>query len=222
MRRVAAFVMPALAVPATPSSPPFPTRSRRSRFRPSRDGSPRFRVMSGKRDAGVEWCGPHLRRPLGMNVGMGFFLSFLKGPPQVIKTKLEERLAHLGGAARLIPGAEAFLKRAAVLHADAAFKREIDDLKYQATGGPAATGTEFSTAVAAQPVPQSGRRDPRRHARGLELAVCQEPARAAVPAACRRSVCRHLVSRDECLHVPTGTLRRSDAAPGECGGGIAR
>ena len=65
-----------------------------------------------------------------MNAGMGFFLSFLKGPPQVIKTKLEERLAHLGGAARLAPGAEAFLKRAAVLHADAAFKREIDDLKY--------------------------------------------------------------------------------------------
>ena len=64
-----------------------------------------------------------------MNAGMGFFLSFLKGRPQVIKTPPEERLAHLAAATRLIPGAEAFLKRAAVLHADTAVRRELDDVK---------------------------------------------------------------------------------------------
>jgi tetratricopeptide (TPR) repeat protein len=86
--------------------------------------------VPGKRDAAVDMVAALTyddRRQ--MNAGMGLFLTFLKGVPQTIKSTPEQRLAHLAAATRLIPGAEAFLKRAAVLHGDTAFKRELDDLK---------------------------------------------------------------------------------------------
>jgi tetratricopeptide (TPR) repeat protein len=58
-----------------------------------------------------------------LSVGMGFFLSFLHGKPEVIETPAERSLAHMAGAIRVTPGPGAFLKRAAVLHADAAIER---------------------------------------------------------------------------------------------------
>jgi Tetratricopeptide repeat len=83
--------------------------------------------VPGQRDAPVEMVSAlTFDDRLQMNAGMGFFLSFLKGKPEVIKTVPEERLAHLAGAAMAIRGAKAFLKRAAVLHTDTAFKRELD------------------------------------------------------------------------------------------------
>ncbi len=61
-----------------------------------------------------------------LNAGMGFFLGFLSGKPTGIKTTGEQLLASVAGATRQVPGANAFLKRAAVLHADTALRREID------------------------------------------------------------------------------------------------
>lgn len=81
--------------------------------------------VPGQRDAELEMVAAmtsHQRREL--SVGIEFFLSFLRGKPKVIETPAEERLAHMGGAIRMTPGAGAFLKRAAVLHADAAIERD--------------------------------------------------------------------------------------------------
>jgi tetratricopeptide (TPR) repeat protein len=81
----------------------------------------------GQRDAAVEMVSAlTFDDRLQMNAGMAFFLRFLNGKPKAIKTVTEERLANLAHAAMAIRGAKAFLKRAAVLHTDAAFKREID------------------------------------------------------------------------------------------------
>jgi tetratricopeptide (TPR) repeat protein len=86
--------------------------------------------LPGQRDAEIEMVSAltfEKRREL--SVGMGFFLSFLHGKPDVIKTPPEERLAHMAGAIRLIPGSDPFLKRTAVLHADAAFMRSLDGVR---------------------------------------------------------------------------------------------
>jgi tetratricopeptide (TPR) repeat protein len=80
----------------------------------------------GQRDPAVEMVSRLSfadRREL--NAGMESFLNaLLKG--SVAGTPAEKLLASLAGATRQSPGANAFLKRAAVLHADAALKREID------------------------------------------------------------------------------------------------
>ena len=86
--------------------------------------------VPGQRDASVEMASAlTFDDRVQMNAGRGFFLSFLegKGKAEMIKTVPEERLARLADAAMAIRGgAKAFLKRAAVLHTDTAFKREID------------------------------------------------------------------------------------------------
>ncbi len=86
--------------------------------------------VPGQHDAEVEMVSAltfDKRREL--SVGIGFFLSFLHGKPEVIQTPAEERIANLAGAIRVTPGADAFLKRAAVLHADAAIERDGEAIK---------------------------------------------------------------------------------------------
>jgi tetratricopeptide (TPR) repeat protein len=63
-----------------------------------------------------------------LNAGMEVFLSFLLGNQPPIKAPGGKLLASLAGATREVAGATAFLKRAAVLHADTAIKREIDNI----------------------------------------------------------------------------------------------
>jgi tetratricopeptide (TPR) repeat protein len=70
-----------------------------------------------------------------LNAGMEFFLRFLLGNQPPTKTPGENLLASVAGATRQVPGAIAFLKRAAVLHADTAFKREIDNITDVAPAG---------------------------------------------------------------------------------------
>jgi len=63
-----------------------------------------------------------------LNAGMEFFLHVLLGNQPPTKTPGAKLLASVAGAARQVAGATAFLKRAAVLHTDTAFKREIDNI----------------------------------------------------------------------------------------------
>jgi len=82
--------------------------------------------VPGRRDTEVDMVSAltfDKRREL--NAGMEFFLSFLQGKPVAIRTPAEKQLASVAGATRQIPGPDAFLKRAAVLHSDTAFKRHI-------------------------------------------------------------------------------------------------
>jgi tetratricopeptide (TPR) repeat protein len=61
-----------------------------------------------------------------MDSGMEFFLTFLRRKPVSIRNPAEKRLAEIAGDTRQVPGPEAFLKRAAVLHADTAFMRHVE------------------------------------------------------------------------------------------------
>jgi tetratricopeptide (TPR) repeat protein len=61
-----------------------------------------------------------------MDSAMEFFLTFLRGKPVSIRNPAEKRLAAVAGATRQVPGPAAFLKRAAVLHADTAFMRHVE------------------------------------------------------------------------------------------------
>ena len=61
-----------------------------------------------------------------MDSGMEFFLTFLRGKPVSIRNPAEKRLAEIAGDTRQVPGPDAFLKRAAVLHADTAFMRHVE------------------------------------------------------------------------------------------------
>jgi tetratricopeptide (TPR) repeat protein len=93
----------------------------------------------GQRDAAVEMVSAltfDKRREL--NAGMAFFLNFLLGKPAGIKTPAEKRLAAVATEARQIPGADAFLKRAAVLHADTALKRHVEGVDFTEPARPAA------------------------------------------------------------------------------------
>lgn len=81
----------------------------------------------GLRDAEVEMVSAlTFDKRKELNPGMEFFLSFLRGKPVTVSTPGEKVLAGIAGAARQVPGPEAFLKRAAVLHADTAFMRHIE------------------------------------------------------------------------------------------------
>ncbi len=85
--------------------------------------------VPGQRDAPVEMVSAltyEQRREL--DAGMECFLGFLLGKSVVSRTPGEKLLAGMAGAGRQVGGANGFLKRAAVLHADAALKREIDKI----------------------------------------------------------------------------------------------
>jgi tetratricopeptide (TPR) repeat protein len=80
--------------------------------------------VPGKRDPEVEMVsGLTYDNRWDLSVSMGFFLSYLRAKPLDIKNSAEERLARMAGTIRQVPGPDAFLKRAAVLHADAALNR---------------------------------------------------------------------------------------------------
>ena len=70
-----------------------------------------------------------------LNAGMEFFLHVLLGNQPPTKTPGAKLLASVAGATRQVAGATAFLKRAAVLHTDTAFKREIDNITDVAPAG---------------------------------------------------------------------------------------
>jgi tetratricopeptide (TPR) repeat protein len=55
-----------------------------------------------------------------LNTGLGLFFTILKDQPVVTRSEPQKRIAQLARDARQHPGAAAFLKRAAVLHSDAA------------------------------------------------------------------------------------------------------
>jgi hypothetical protein len=61
-----------------------------------------------------------------MSPGMELFLRVLAGKPVAIRTMPEEGLAQLAVVTKRVAGVAVFLKRAAILHTDTAFKREID------------------------------------------------------------------------------------------------
>jgi tetratricopeptide (TPR) repeat protein len=61
-----------------------------------------------------------------LNAGMGLFLNHLLAKGGITKTEAEKHIAQIGLATRRIPGASALLKRAAVLHSDAAIVRRFD------------------------------------------------------------------------------------------------
>ncbi len=82
-----------------------------------------------------------------MSAGIQFFLSFLKGNPAPSKTEPEERLAHLARATMVIPGAKAFLRRAAVLHADTALMRQLDDVKSEGPAVPPVPESPYSALL---------------------------------------------------------------------------
>lgn len=133
MRRAAAFAVLALAVLPRAGTVAAPVPSRV-------EGGPDITLVTvavmARWVAAVQNHVPGRRDPdVGMvsaltfddrwdlTVSMGFFLSFLRGKPLPIKNLAQERLANMAGATRQVPGPDAFLKRAAVLHADAALDR---------------------------------------------------------------------------------------------------
>ena len=59
-----------------------------------------------------------------LNTGLGLFFAALNGERVVISTDAQRRIAGIGRAAGQTPGRDAFLKRAAVLHSDAAVYRD--------------------------------------------------------------------------------------------------
>jgi tetratricopeptide (TPR) repeat protein len=83
-----------------------------------------------------------LEQRRALNAGMGFFLTFLRGKPLVIKHAAEERLAKLASATRVEPGADAFLTRAAVLHSDTALQRALGGARSAETADPATAERE--------------------------------------------------------------------------------
>ena len=99
----------------------------------------------GQRDAGIEMVSAltfEKRREL--HTAMTFFLSFLQGKPMGIKTPAEKRLASVAGAIRQVPGPNAFLERAAVLHSDTALKRELDGVKLTESAVAPPSGLQYS------------------------------------------------------------------------------
>jgi tetratricopeptide (TPR) repeat protein len=64
-----------------------------------------------------------------LNVGMPLFLSVLLGNSPVMKIGPEKHISDLALQARHAPGADIFLKRAVVLHSDAALENQVDDPK---------------------------------------------------------------------------------------------
>jgi tetratricopeptide (TPR) repeat protein len=97
--------------------------------------------VPGKRDAEVEMVsGLTYANRWDLSVSMGFFLSYLRANPLPIKTSAQEHLARMAGAVRQVPGPAAFLRRAAVLHADAALKRHLAGVQ---PAEPARTGAEL-------------------------------------------------------------------------------
>jgi hypothetical protein len=90
--------------------------------------------VPGQRDAAVLMVSTlTFDKRVELNAGMEFFLSFLQGEPMPIKTSEHKLLASMAATSRQVPGPNAFLKRAAVLHADAAVSREIAGVKDVAT-----------------------------------------------------------------------------------------
>jgi tetratricopeptide (TPR) repeat protein len=82
---------------------------------------------SGRRDAPVATVSAltfDKRREL--NAGMGLFLSVLLGKGVVTTTDAQKHIASLAREARQNPGAAMFLKRAAVVHSDAALQNQVD------------------------------------------------------------------------------------------------
>ena len=59
-----------------------------------------------------------------LNTGLGLFFAALNGERVVISTDAQRRIAGIGRATGQSPGRDAFLKRAAVLHSDAAVYRD--------------------------------------------------------------------------------------------------
>lgn len=82
-----------------------------------------------------------------LNAGMEFFLSFLRGKPVSIKTPAQKRLATVAGATRQVPGADAFLKRAAAFHADAAVLRHAEGVDLAEPRVPAQRGSSSSALL---------------------------------------------------------------------------
>lgn len=104
--------------------------------------------VPGQRDPELEMVSAltfEQRREL--NAGMEFFLSFLRGKPVAIRTPAEKQLASVAGATRQIPGPDAFLKRAAVLHADTAFKRHIAGVDVVETAVRPPSGLPYSALL---------------------------------------------------------------------------
>jgi tetratricopeptide (TPR) repeat protein len=64
-----------------------------------------------------------------LNTGMGLFLSALLGKKVVTATVAQTGIVDLARQARQAPGTRAFLRRAAVLHSDAALQNLVDDAK---------------------------------------------------------------------------------------------
>ena len=60
-----------------------------------------------------------------MNAGMGLFLTVLMSRKHRVKSEAEMLVADIGRSARENPGADAFLKRAVVLHSDAAASQDL-------------------------------------------------------------------------------------------------
>ena len=59
-----------------------------------------------------------------LNTGLALFFAALNGERVVTSRDAEKQIAEIGRSARQIPGRDAFLKRAAVLHSDAALYRD--------------------------------------------------------------------------------------------------
>jgi tetratricopeptide (TPR) repeat protein len=64
-----------------------------------------------------------------LDAGMELFLSAVQGRAVVTKSPAQKRIADLGSTARQSPGTNAFLKRAAVLHGDAALLNGTDGVR---------------------------------------------------------------------------------------------
>ncbi|HMC78483.1 MAG TPA: tetratricopeptide repeat protein [Vicinamibacterales bacterium] len=84
----------------------------------------------GQRDAAaVKAAAMTFDDRIDLDAGMELFLSALQGRAVVAKSPAQKRIAELGSTARQSPGPNAFLKRAAVLHGDAALLNGTDGVR---------------------------------------------------------------------------------------------
>jgi tetratricopeptide (TPR) repeat protein len=93
----------------------------------------------GQYDAAVEMVSAlTIDKRRELDPGMRFFLNAVRGKPVDITTPARKRLDAVATRAWQNPGVDAFLKRAALLHADTALKRHLEGVDFTEPAKPAA------------------------------------------------------------------------------------
>lgn len=109
--------------------------------------------VPGRRDASLgQIAALTFDERVELNPGMMLFLSALLGKGVVTNTDSKKHISDLAREVRQNPGVDAFLKRAAVLHSDAALQMLVDDAKPVQPAGRQPPGASTSPLLSWHPL----------------------------------------------------------------------